>query len=147
MKHIRSRWPCELKLGCATARLLAREFTTLPPTTQGQHRGLLPLGLKHLKRKLRAHLHMMLRFKADSHKTCRSHAVPMPRPCRSPAVPDSHLPCHVPTMPFFSRPRHSTAVSRRRAVLCLENNGMVGACHGHSMASVNQTLPHCVNQM
>jgi hypothetical protein len=24
---------------------------------------------------------------------------------------------------------------------------MVGAWHGHSMASVNQTWPHCVNQM
>ena len=24
---------------------------------------------------------------------------------------------------------------------------MVGACHGHGMASVNQTRPHCVNQM
>ena len=31
--------------------------------------------------------------------TC--HAMPMPRPC------------HAPTMPFFSRPRHSTAVERR----------------------------------
>ena len=26
-------------------------------------------------------------------------------------------------------------------------NGMVGARHGHGMASVNQTRPHCVNQM
>jgi len=35
------------------------------------------------------------------------------------------------------------------AMLCcgLENNGMVGAWHGHGMASVNQTRPHCVNQM
>ena len=34
-------------------------------------------------------------------------------------------------------------------VLCrdLEKNGMVGAWHGHGMASVNQTRPHCVNQM
>jgi len=24
---------------------------------------------------------------------------------------------------------------------------MVGAWHGHGMASVNQTRPHCVNQM
>jgi hypothetical protein len=34
-------------------------------------------------------------------------------------------------------------------VLCrgLEKNGMVGAWHGHGMASVNQTQPHCVNQM
>ena len=35
------------------------------------------------------------------------------------------------------------------AVLCrgLEKNGMVGAWHGFGMASVNQTRPHCVNQM
>ena len=34
-------------------------------------------------------------------------------------------------------------------VLCrgLEKNGMVGAWHGHGMAIVNQTRPHCVNQM
>jgi len=34
-------------------------------------------------------------------------------------------------------------------VLCrgLEKNGMVRAWHGHGMASVNQTWPHCVNQM
>jgi len=34
-------------------------------------------------------------------------------------------------------------------VLChgLEKNGMVRAWHGQSMASVNQTQPHCVNQM
>jgi len=31
------------------------------------------------------------------------------------AVSDSHLPCpcHAPTIPFFSRPRHSTSVERR----------------------------------
>jgi hypothetical protein len=37
------------------------------------------------------------------------------------------------------------------AVLCrgLEKNGMVSAWHGRGMgmASVNQTRPHCVNQM
>jgi hypothetical protein len=35
------------------------------------------------------------------------------------------------------------------AVLCrgLEKNGMVRAWHGHGVASVNQTRPHCVNQM
>ena len=65
----------------------------------------------------------------------------------SAAVSDSHVPCHAPTMPFFSRPQHSTAVET--AVLCcgLEKKGMVGEWHGHGMASVNQTRPHCVNQM
>jgi hypothetical protein len=29
----------------------------------------------------------------------------------------------------------------------LEKNSMVRAWHGHGMASVNQTRPHCVNQM
>ena len=50
-------------------------------------------------------------------------------PCRAHAVP---LPCR-----------------RKTAVLCcgLEKNGMVGAWHGHGMASVNQTRPHYVNQM
>jgi hypothetical protein len=35
------------------------------------------------------------------------------------------------------------------AVLCrsLDKNGMVRAWRGHGMASVNQTRPHCVNQM
>jgi len=34
-------------------------------------------------------------------------------------------------------------------MLCrgVEKNGMVRAWHGHGMASVNQTRPHCVNQM
>ena len=69
-----------------------------------------------------------------------------PSDLHSAAVSDSHLPCHAPTMPFFSRPQHGR---RETAVLCcgLENNGMVGAWHGHGMTSVNQTRPHCVNQM
>ena len=35
------------------------------------------------------------------------------------------------------------------AVLCrdLQKKGMVTAGYGHGMASVNQTRPHCVNQM
>ena len=34
-------------------------------------------------------------------------------------------------------------------MLCrgLEKNGMVRAWHGRGMAGVNQTRPHCVNQM
>ena len=58
------------------------------------------------------------------------------------------MPCpsHAPTMPFFSRPQHSTVVERRPC--CgLEKNGMVGAWDGHGMASVNQTRPHHVNEM
>ena len=45
--------------------------------------------------------------------------------------------------------RKAHQIRRATAVLCcgLETNGMVEACHGHGMASVNQTRPHCVNQM
>jgi hypothetical protein len=68
-------------------------------------------------------------LKADSHTACRAHAVPMPYrgaeglECVFPiwltqcgrvwftlAMP---RPCHALTMPFFSRPWHSTAVERR----------------------------------
>jgi hypothetical protein len=66
-------------------------------------------------------------LKAHSHIACRAHAVPMP--CRAAKGLEylSHLintvrpclftlamprPCHALTMPFFSRPRHNTAVER-----------------------------------
>jgi len=39
------------------------------------------------------------------------------------------------------------AVSRRPCSAVAEKNGMVRVGHGHGMASVNQTRPHCVNQM
>ena len=44
---------------------------------------------------------------------------------------------------------NSLHLCRETAELCcgIEKNGMVGAWHGHGMASVNQTRPHCVNQM
>ena len=44
---------------------------------------------------------------------------------------DSYLPCHAMLRPCRSSQGH----------------GMIGAWHGHSMVSVNQTRPHCVNQM
>ena len=73
-------------------------------------------------------------------------------------VSDSHLPCHAHDMlrPCRSSQGHSTARPSGDgcallccAVLCpdLEKNGMVGVWHGHGMASVNKTRPHCVNQM
>ena len=53
-------------------------------------------------------------------------------------------PCHAPTMPFFSRPQHSTALTRRPCcAVALRRT----AWSEHGMASVNQTRPHCVNQM
>ena len=104
-------------------------------------------------------------LKADSHRACRTHAVPLP--CRAAKGLECvfpiwftqcgrvwftlALPCHVLTMPFFSMPRHSTAVSRRpccavalrRTVWSEHGTGAAWAWH----ASVNQTRPHCVNQM
>jgi hypothetical protein len=43
----------------------------------------------------------------------RVYNVPLPFDLHSAAVSDSHLPWHVLTMPFFSRPWHSTVVKRR----------------------------------
>jgi len=87
---------------------------------------------KNQDTKLRDGVRVTLHLKADSHITCRAHALPLP--CRTVkgleyvfpfwftqcgrvwftlAMP---CPCHAPTMPFFSRPRHSTAVERRPVV-------------------------------
>ena len=64
---------------------------------------------------------------------------------------DSHLPCRAHAIPDHAVLLKATVQHGRRetAVLyCgLEKNGMVGAWHGHGMASVNQTRPHRVNQM
>ena len=73
----------------------------------------------------------------------------------SAAVSDSHLPCHVHAAPMPCSDHavllKATAQHGRlsTAVLCcgLEENGIVGAWHGHGMASLNQTRSHCVNQM
>ena len=64
----------------------------------------------------------------------------------SAAVSDSHLPCSDHAVRLKATAQHGRL---SKAVLCcgLEKNGMVGAWHGHGMASVNQTRPHCVNQM
>jgi hypothetical protein len=63
----------------------------------------------------------------------------------------SHLPCHAMPCSDHAVLLKATAQHGRRetAVLCcgLEKNGMVRAWQGHCMASVNQTRPHCVNQM
>jgi len=74
-------------------------------------------------------MHIKVPLKADSHIACRAHTAPLP--CRAAkglecvfpiwftqcgrvwftfAMP---RPCHALTMPFFSRPQHSTAVERR----------------------------------
>jgi hypothetical protein len=48
-----------------------------------------------------------------------------------------------------SRTRAAPTGRLSKAVLCLglEKTGMVRAWHGRGMASMNQTRPHCVNEM
>ena len=69
----------------------------------------------------------------------------------SAAVSDSHLPCYAMSCSDNAVLLKATGQHdlRETAVLCcgLDKNGMVGAWHGQGMASVNQTRPHCVNQM
>jgi len=60
---------------------------------------------------------------------------------------------------IFVEPRVIAGRSRKRAgspqavcrwpccAVAFKKNGMVRAWHGRGMASVNQTLPHCINQM
>ena len=56
--------------------------------------------------------------------------------------------CHAMLRPCRSSQGHSTSRPSRdgRAVPWPREEGMVGVWHGHGMASVNQTLPHYVNQ-
>jgi hypothetical protein len=90
------------------------------------------------------------RLKADSHIPCRSHAillwvyiVPFPFDLHSPAVFDSHIPCrsHAILLRVYIVPfpfdLHSPAVFDSH-IPCRSHAGMV---------CVNQTLPHCVNQI
>ena len=93
-------------------------------------------------------------LKADSHIACRAYAAPMP--CRAAEGLEclSHLiytvrpclihSCYAMLWPCRSSQSHSTARPSRdgRAVLWPWEER-----HGQSMASVNQTRPHCVNQM
>jgi hypothetical protein len=110
----------------------------------------------------RRHTWYSFLFKVDSHTACRSHAVSLP--CRAAKGLEcvfpiwftqcgrvwltlaKPCPCHAPTIPFFPKPQRGR---RETAVLCCghEKNGMVGAWHGHGMASVNQTRPYYINQM
>jgi hypothetical protein len=66
---------------------------------------------------------------------CLSHLIYTVRPClihTCQAIPMPR-PYHALTMPFFSRPRHGQRMAWVR--------------NGRGLASVNQTRPHCVNQM
>ena len=80
----------------------------------------------------------------------------MPCPCSVHAVP---LPCHAAKGLESVFPIWFTQCGRVWCTLAMPcsdhavllkataQHGMVGAWHGHGMASVNQTRPHCVNQM
>ena len=97
------------------------------------------------------HIEGLLRLN-HTHSTpfpCHAHAVPLP--CRATkglecVFPISFTqcgrvsftlampcPCHAPTMPFFSRPRHSTAVSRRPCC-AVTLRRMAWSEHGMGMA-------------
>ena len=104
------------------------------------------------------HAKHMRCIKADSHIACRSHAAPMPcratkgleclshliytvRPC---LIHTFHaMPCsdHVVLLKATARPCCAMALRRT----AWSEHGMGMAWHG--MANVNQTRPHCVNQM
>ena len=77
---------------------------------------------------------------------CLSHLVYTVRPCLI------HN-CHTAPMPCCNHAVLLKATAQQgrlsTAVLCcgLEKNGMVGAWHGRGMAIVNQTRPHCINQV
>ena len=77
---------------------------------------------------------------------CLSHLIYTVRPCLIHTCHAMPMPCSDHAVLDKATAQHGR---RERAVLCcgLEKNGIFGAWHGHGLASVNQTRPHCVNQM
>ena len=77
---------------------------------------------------------------------CLSHLIYTVRPCLIHTCHAASMPCSDHAVLLKTMAQHGRRVT---AVLCrgLEKNGMVGAWHGRGMASVNQTRPHCINQM
>ena len=77
---------------------------------------------------------------------CLSHLIYTVRPCLIHTCHAKPMPCSDHAVLLKATAQHGRLST---AVLCcgLEKNGMVGAWHGLGMASVNQTRPHCVNQM
>ena len=75
---------------------------------------------------------------------CLSHLIYTVRTCLIHTCHAMPMPCSDHAVLLKATAQHSR---RETAVLCcgLEKNGTVGAWHG--MTSVNQTRPHCVNQM
>ena len=79
-------------------------------------------------------------------RTCLSHLIYTVQPCLIHTCYVMPMPCSDHAVLLKAIAQHGR---RKTAVLCcgLEKSGMVGAWHGHGMASVNQTRLHCVNQM
>ena len=77
---------------------------------------------------------------------CLSHLIYTVRPCLIHTCHDIPMPCSDHAVLLKATTQHGR---RETALLCcgLEKNDMVGAWHGNGIASVNQTRPHCVNQM
>ena len=73
---------------------------------------------------------------------CLSHLIYTVRPCLIHTYHAMSMPCSDHTVLF-----KATARPSRRLCCGIEKNGVVGAWYGHDMVSVNQTRPHCVNQM
>ena len=79
-------------------------------------------------------------------RMCLSHFIYTVRPCLIHTCHAMPMPCSDHVVLLKATAQHGR---RETAVLCcgLEKNGMVRAWHGRGMTSVNQTRPHCVNQM
>ena len=77
---------------------------------------------------------------------CLSHLIYTVRPCLIDTCHVAPMPCSDHAVLLKATAQHGRLST---AVLCrgLDKNGMVRAWHGRGMASVNQTRPHCVNQM
>jgi len=77
---------------------------------------------------------------------CLSHLIYTVRPCLIHTYHAMPMPCCDHAALLKATVQHGRLST---AVLCcgLEKNGMVGAWHWHGIAIVNQTRPHCINQM
>jgi hypothetical protein len=77
---------------------------------------------------------------------CLSHLIYTVRPCLIHTCHAAPMPCSDHAVLLKVTAQHGR---RETAMLCcgLEKNGMVRAWHVRGMASVNQALPHFVNQM
>ena len=77
---------------------------------------------------------------------CLCHLIYTVRPCLIHTCHAAPMPCSDHAVLLKATAQHGRLPT---AVLCcgLAKNGMVRAWHGRGMASVNQTRPHCVNQI